>query len=198
MTQPVVYMIAGPNGAGKTTAAMKLLPDFLSIHEFVNADEMARGLNPLNPDGQGVAAGRLMLQRIDNLIAEGKSFAFETTGASHVFADKLKQAKEQGYRLGLVYLWLPNAAFANKRVQFRVVQGGHHIPEDTVERRYSRGLYNLVNSYLPLVDQASIIDSTSPVTNEAEIIAQKNDTIWQIMKPDSWDAILKSAGDKEI
>ena len=149
MTQPTVYMIAGPNGAGKTTAALKILPNFLSIHEFVNADEIARGLNPLNPDGQAVAAGRLMLGRMDGLIDSGKNFAFETTGASHVFAEKLKCAKEVGYRVG------------------------RDIPSETIERRYGRGLKNLINVYLPLADEVNIIASISPVTAEIEFIAQK-------------------------
>ncbi len=96
MTQPILYMIAGPNGAGKTTAALKLLPQFLSVYEFVNADEIARGLNPLNPQGQVISAGRLLLQRMDDLIASGKSFAFESTGASHIFAEKLQQARAAG------------------------------------------------------------------------------------------------------
>ncbi len=81
MTQPVVYMIAGPNGAGKTTLALETMPKFFSVHEFVNADEIARGMNPLNPEGHAIMAGRWMLQRIDDLIAAKTSFSFETTGA---------------------------------------------------------------------------------------------------------------------
>ena len=191
MTQPTVYMIAGPNGAGKTTAALKILPNFLSIHEFVNADEIARGLNPLNPDGQAVAAGRLMLGRMDGLISSGKSFAFETTGASHVFAEKLKRAKEAGYRVGLIYLWLPSAELSKIRVRLRVEQGGHDIPTETIERRYGRGLKNLINVYLPLADEVNIITSISPVTAEIEFIAQKQGANWIIYRPVEWAVIQR-------
>lgn len=194
MTNPVVYMIAGPNGAEKTTAAMKLLPDFLSVNEFVNADEMARGLNPLNPNGQNMSAGRLMLSRIDDLIAAKHNFAFETTGSSHVFVEKLKHAKAKEYQLKLIYLWLPNADMAIKRVQSRVAQGGHHIPDEDITRRYGRGLHNLVYLYLPLADQATIVDSTTPITNEAEVISQKKEAVWEIRKPHIWSEILKIAG----
>ena len=79
-------MLAGPNGAGKTTAASILLPKMLHIWEFVNADEIARGLSPFNPAEAAVAAARLMIERIHILIQEGKSFGFETTcaGRGHV------------------------------------------------------------------------------------------------------------------
>ena len=97
MTKPVIYMIAGPNGAGKTTLAYTLLPKFLAMHEFVNADEIARGLSPFNSQSQSVPAGGLMLARMDDLISKKASFAFETTGAGHIYLDKLIQAKRQGY-----------------------------------------------------------------------------------------------------
>jgi len=192
MTQPKLYMIMGPNGAGKTTSAFKLLPNRLSMDEFVNADEVARGLSPFNTDGQSVAAGRLMLQRINDLIEARKSFAFETTGASH-FGSVLDNAKAAGYRLGLVYLWLPSADLAKLRVRLRVAQGGHNISADDIERRYKRGLHNLINLYLPLADEASIFDSTLPITGEPELLAQKNGAEWQVYKPDVWDRIQKAA-----
>ena len=116
-------MIAGPNGAGKTTTAMRLLPEFLSINRFVNADEIARGLNPLDPAGQAMAAGRIMLDLMKQLIARRESFAFETTGASRSFIRLLGQAKDLGYDLRLIFLWLPNAELAVERVASRVMQG---------------------------------------------------------------------------
>jgi predicted ABC-type ATPase len=80
-----VVMIGGPNGAGKTTTATTMLPKELRIREFVNADEIARGLSPFNPEGSARAAGRLMIKRVHELISRGESFAFETTcsGRAH-------------------------------------------------------------------------------------------------------------------
>ncbi len=197
MTQPVIYMIAGPNGAGKTTAALKLLPDFLSVHEFVNADEIAHGLNPLAPDSQAVAAGKLMLRRIGDLIDAKKSFAFETTGASRVFVETLKHAKERGYQLGLIYLWLPSAEFATQRVRLRVAQGGHHIPEATIKRRYSRSIRNLVTIYFPIMDTITISDNTSPAIRSRKLIASKRDGKWTIIhnKKNIWNDIQAKAGE---
>ena len=192
MTTPRLIMIAGPNGAGKTTSAMRLLPESLSIHEFINADEMARGLNPLNPDGQAVASGRLMLQRMDDLIAAKKSFAFETTGASRVFAEKMKRAKQDGYRIGLVYLWLPSFDVAKERVRLRVSQGGHNIPDADVVRRYKRGLFNLLDIYSPIADEVKIYDSSFCDTSAKDLVAQKKDASWDIVKSEVWEIIEQS------
>src|ERR1041385_8616379 len=101
-------MIGGPNGAGKTSAALELVPRELDIREFVNADEIARGLSPFNPEGAALAAGRLMIERIRALVAAGESFAFETTCASLRHAGLLRNCRLIGYRLNLVFLWLPS------------------------------------------------------------------------------------------
>jgi len=153
-----VIMLGGPNGAGKTTAAASLLPDALGIREFVNADEIARGLSPFNPEGTAVAAGRLMIERIQALARAGESFAFETTCAGRGHARLLCRAA--GYRLSLVFLWLPSAEAALARVAQRVREGGHGIPDDVVVRRYAAGLRNMRRLYLPLVDAALIYDNS--------------------------------------
>jgi predicted ABC-type ATPase len=194
MTQPVVYMIAGPNGAGKTTLALRTLSEFFSIHEFVNADEIARGLNPLNPDGQAVTAGRIMLNRIDSLIAARTSFSFETTGASRGFADKIKQAKAAGYLFGLFYVWLSDAKMAKSRVRLRVSQGGHNIPEATIERRYGRSIDNLVRLYLPLADKADIYNGEAAREIKIRAIAQKRNEKIVVHQPELWHNILSGAG----
>ena len=191
MIQPRVIMIAGPNGAGKTTLAYKTLLSRFGINEFVNADEIARGLSPFNADDQAVMAGRLMLQRLDNLIAAKRSFAFETTGASHVFAEKLKRAKAEGYKIGLFYVWLPDDDTAKRRVRLRVRQGGHDIPESTVERRYKRGLVNLVNLYWPLADIADVYNGA--LAQLGRIIAEKRDDNFRIHVPEIWQAIVHAA-----
>lgn len=193
MTQAVVTMIAGPNGAGKTTAALKLLPEFLSLHEFVNADEIAKGLNPLNPYGQPVAAGRVMLQRIDELICEKKSFAFESTGSSQVFLNKIRQAKDTGYKFKLVFLWLPSVQVAKNRVRWRVAQGGHDVPEQDIERRFIRCLINLVVHYLPLADEAAIYDSSRAGTGRQDIIAEKRESYFNIYQHAIWQDIETAA-----
>jgi predicted ABC-type ATPase len=155
-----IVILGGPNGAGKTTAASILLPAMLGIREFVNADEIARGLSPFNPEESAVAAGRLMIERIQVLIQDGKSFAFETTCAGRGHVRTLQSCRSAGYRQTLIYLWLPSPEAAISRVARRVAQGGHHIPEQVIRRRYSAGLKNMHRLYLPLVDVAYIYDNS--------------------------------------
>jgi predicted ABC-type ATPase len=155
-----VFMIGGANGAGKTTAAMVLLPKFLDVHEFVNADEIARGLNPVQPETADMMAGRVMIERIAALTEAKKNFAFETTCAGQYHMQTLQKCKHAGYILNLIFLWLPSADMAVKRVDQRKKQGGHAIPENTVRRRYVAGLHNLITIYLPMVEKALIIDNS--------------------------------------
>ncbi|MCE9523789.1 MAG: zeta toxin family protein [Alphaproteobacteria bacterium] len=154
-----LIILGGPNGAGKTTAAQVLLPEELRIHEFVNADEIARGLSPFNTNGVAVAAGRLMIERMRTLAHNGESFAFETTCAGRAHANFVRQCRSAGWRVILLYLWLSSPRLALDRVATRVRAGGHHIPRGVVIRRYWAGLTNMRQLYLPLADIAVIYDN---------------------------------------
>ncbi len=93
---PKLFIIAGPNGAGKTTASFTILPQIFNCREFVNADEIARGLSPFNPESVAFEAGRIMLQRIENLIGAQKTFAFETTLSTRSYVNLIHRCKEKG------------------------------------------------------------------------------------------------------
>lgn len=155
-----VIIIGGPNGAGKTSSAPAIIPRRLQIHEFVNADEIARGLSPFDPEGNAVAAGRLMLERIRGLVRSGTSFAFETTCAGRGHAQWLRECKSQGWRVTLLFLWLPTPEAALDRVAKRVRDGGHSIPREVVIRRWKAGARNMRDVYLPLSDIAMIYDNS--------------------------------------
>ena len=142
---PEMYIIAGCNGAGKTTAAYTLLPGVFKTAEFVNADEIARGLSPFNVEGVAFQAGRIMLQRISQLIKEEKSFAFETTLSGLTYLQLVKDAKETGYEIIFLFVYLNSVELAKDRVAIRVSKGGHSIPSDVIERRYFKGLKNFSN-----------------------------------------------------
>lgn len=191
MTLPRLFMIAGPNGAGKTTLAYKALPSFFGVYEFVNADEIARGLSPFYPEGQAVKAGRLMLKRIDELIETGQSFGFETTAASTVFGTKIRQAKQKGYKFGLFFVWLPGSEMAKGRVKLRVSQGGHGVSEATIDRRYERGLENLIRLYLPLSDEAEIYNGAETEESDRRRIALKEQGKLTVYDETSWRSIVK-------
>lgn len=161
---PRLYLIAGPNGAGKTTASMKLLPSLLNCDEFVNADEIARGLSPFHPESVAIAAGRLQLERIDYLLSERKTFAIETTLSSGTYVKMFERARALGYQINLIFISLDSAETAIERVARRVSEGGHNIPEDTIIRRYERGLKNFFNVYKDNVDAWSFFDNTAVPT----------------------------------
>lgn len=164
-----LYIISGCNGAGKTTASYTILPDILDCDEFVNADEIAKGLSPFNPESTSIQAGRLMLARMKSLINKEKSFAFETTLSTRSFKNVIEQAKNKGYSVTLLFLWLNSEDLAVKRVKVRVKEGGHHIPENVIRRRYRSGLSNFFKLYKPNVDDWMFINNSG---NSYEIIAR--------------------------
>jgi predicted ABC-type ATPase len=165
-----LYIISGCNGAGKTTASFTILPEILDCKEFVNADEIAKGLSPFQPEKVSFEAGRIMLNRINELIEKEITFAFETTLSTKSYKSKILEAKTKGYKVKLLFFWLQNATLACERVKTRVLEGGHNIPVETIKRRYSRGIENLFEIYLPIVDDVMIFDNSFGLN---EIIAEK-------------------------
>ena len=163
-----LYIIAGCNGAGKTTASFTVLPEMLDCREFVNADEIAAGLSPFNPEGVAIEAGRLMITRILHLLKEGETFAFETTLATRSYVKLIQQAQKRGYFVTLLFFSLSSPEQACKRVAKRVSEGGHNIPTDVIYRRYENGLSNLFNLYMPVCDYWTLYDnSTCPAEKTA-------------------------------
>ena len=146
-----LYIISGCNGAGKTTASYTVLPEILLCKEFVNADEIAKGLSPFNPESMAIEAGRLMLKRIDELLATRTSFSIETTLATRSYTRLITRAQSAGYKVSLIYFWLNSPELAVNRVLQRVNEGGHNVPIDTIYRRYQAGINNLFRIYAPRV-----------------------------------------------
>jgi predicted ABC-type ATPase len=157
---PELLLLAGCNGAGKTTAAYTLLPYILPIKNFVNADEIARGLSPFDVESVAFEAGRAMLHRIDFLLRTGQDFVIETTLSSRSYVQTIGRAKSAGYSIRLIYVWLESPELAKTRVAARVAKGGHNIPPDVIERRYKRSIQNLIKLYIPICDHTTIIDNS--------------------------------------
>lgn len=155
-----LYVIAGCNGAGKTTVSFAVLPELLTCKEYVNADEIARGISPFQPEKVAIEAGKVMLHRIDELLATGEDFAFETTLASRSFTKTLEEAKSNGYFITLLFFWLENEQLAIQRVKSRVSEGGHNIAEETIKRRYHSGIKNLFQLYFEIPDLLLIYDNS--------------------------------------
>ena len=159
---PVVIMVAGPNGAGKSSIAPGLVAQALGVLEYVNADVIARGIAGFNADAASVAAGRIMLARLDELTDQRQSVAFETTGASRSFAPRMTRLQSLGYQFLLSYIWVNSADVSVSRVSKRVQLGGHSIPEETIRRRYIRSPLNFFDLYRALADEWRFYDNSSP------------------------------------
>lgn len=172
-----IYIIAGCNGAGKTTASYTLLPQILQCDEFVNADEIARGLSPFHPERVSIEAGRLMLERISKLMLSKTTFALETTLSTRSYVSLIKKAHKAGFRVELIFFWLASPEIAIQRVAKRVEEGGHNIPEDVIRRRYDAGIKNLINIYSHEVDSWLLIDNNN---NQSVVLAESNNGVTKI------------------
>ena len=161
-----LYIIGGCNGAGKTTASYTVLPDVLQCREFVNADEIAHGLSPFNPENVSLEAGRLMIHRINELLGREATFAIETTLATKSYVNLVREAQASGYVVTLVFFWLRTPELAMQRVAERVSNGGHNIPITTTRRRYVSGINNLFNLYAPVVDAWFVYDNSDTPRTE--------------------------------
>jgi len=188
---PNLYIIAGCNGAGKTTASYTVLPEMLNCNEFVNADEIARGLSPFQAEKAAIDAGKIMLTRIQELIELKVDFSFETTLSAIHFIKLIKEAQKKGYFVTLVFFWLNSVDLAIQRVKIRVSEGGHNIPEETIRRRYKTGISNLVNKYISICDYWIIVNNSEGPFN---LIAEGlKDTEVEIKDHNIWNKIKAQA-----
>lgn len=184
---PNLYIIAGCNGAGKTTTSYVMLPELLECKEFINADEIAKGLSPFQPESVAIEAGRIMLQRINEKMKEGEDFAIETTLAPKSYVQLIHRAHEAGYFVTLMYFWLDSPERAIYRVRERVAQGGHYVSDEVVVRRYYAGKKNLFSLYTPISDYWILIDNSSI---PFEIVAEGNrNEIKTLQNPDKFNQI---------
>lgn len=187
---PALYIIGGCNGAGKTTASYTVLPEMLNCREFVNADEIAKGLSPFQPETVSFEAGRIMLVRIKELLRQHVDFAFETTLATKSHAPLIRLAQTQGYTVTLVYFWLESVELAKQRVSNRVKKGGHNIPETIIERRYYRGLQNFFTTFKTLVNAWFFYDNSDEFPVK---IAEGNKFLdLSVYKNDIWESVSKN------
>ena len=187
---PRLYILSGCNGAGKTTASYALLPEMLDCRQFVNSDEFAKSLSPFDPSSASISASRYMVMRINYLLNKREDFSIETTLATRSLVGIIKQAKEMGYTVTILYLWLNSPEMAIERVHNRVARGGHNIPDNVVRRRYVMGLQYLFKAYMPLCDRWVLADnSQSPFT----VIAEGSRILTQVKDREKYDKIKKIA-----
>lgn len=189
--KPSVVILSGPNGAGKSSLAPSLLQEHLGVRQFVNADVIAQGLAGFAPESSALAAGRIMLSRMNALAASRSSFAFETTLASRTFAPWLENLRSDGYLVHLIYLWLPSPEMAQLRVASRVRSGGHNVPPEVVTRRFYAGLRNFFDLYQAVSDTWRIYDSSGLSTPEP-IALGSGPTTLEVRDRLKWELVLEA------
>jgi len=188
-TPPQAVIIAGPNGSGKSTAASQLLPTDMT---FVNADVIAQELTGKPGTSADINAGRILLDKVDRLETNREDFAFETTLATKMLATRVRQWQEAGYQVHLLFIYLPSPDLSVQRVAGRVRAGGHHVPEETIRRRFNSGLRNFFRLYRPLVDHWRLYDNSSL---EPRLIAKgTHDTLERVEQPDLWTRLMGEQG----
>jgi predicted ABC-type ATPase len=158
---PTLCILGGCNGAGKTTLARELLPR-LGLKRFLNADEIARGLSPLDPSLSAFKAGRLLLEEARSLIESKACFAIESTLSGKTYLALIREARARGYRFLLHDIVIDSGTQAVARVSLRVKLGGHHVPEQDVQRRFDRSRRHFITDYLPLADEWVLWDNSVP------------------------------------
>jgi predicted ABC-type ATPase len=159
--QKTCYIVAGPNGAGKTTFAAVYLPKEVKCFNFINTDLIAAGISPLRPEDAGLEAERILLAKMNNFIAEGVSFGFESTLSVTAYARRVRVMKKVGYRIVIFYLKIASPKLAVARVKETVKEGGHHLPEKDVLRRFDKSWSNFSEIYRPLADKWIIFENSN-------------------------------------
>jgi predicted ABC-type ATPase len=190
---PYVVILAGPNGAGKSSSAPGVITERLAAGAFVNADVIARGLSGFDPDSVVFQAGRIMLQRLEELATQRADFAFETTLSSRTFAPFLRRLRDVGYQVRLVYVWLESADLCIERVRHRFQSGGHFVEEPIVRRPYERSLENFYSLYRPLADDWQVYDNS--LQGQPRLVAQGHRVhVVSVHAQPIWDEMLRRIG----
>jgi predicted ABC-type ATPase len=157
--RPTLTIIAGPNGSGKSTFTRNTR-ESLNVPS-IDPDEEARKIRPEAPELASVAAGKQAIKLARNYLENNQSFAVETTLSGNTYLKMMREPKQKGWVVNLIYIAIDNVEVNIDRVAQRVIDGGHNVPIEDIKRRYERSLENLPIA-LQLVDNASIYDNSSP------------------------------------
>jgi predicted ABC-type ATPase len=174
-TPPTLWLVAGPNGVGKTTYAFRHIRQVAGSARFINLDEIARGLSPLDPDAGRLEASRIALRLIESLLADAggrtppAAFTIETTLAGVAHHRTVARARARGWRVALLYFAVRDVETCLARIARRVAEGGHDVPEADARRRFHRSIANLPG-FIAEVDVWRVFDNT--LLQQPRIVAE--------------------------
>lgn len=191
---PHVTIIGGPNGTGKSTVAPRLMAEF-GTRLFLNADLIAKALNPHDPAAAAVQAGRIMHQQMSAARERRESFALETTLSGLSLRNSISRLQQSGYFVRLAFLWVPSPEINVQRVAIRVRHGGHFVPDEDVRRRFGRSIHNFERVYRRIVPQWRVYDARLPAaTGDLPLIASgAGDIVLRIDDVIAWRRIQAQA-----
>lgn len=151
---PVLTVIAGPNGSGKSTftRAMKL--------PSIDPDRIAAAYGEGFTDSANLRAAREALQLTAERLKRNESLIVETTLAGRQPLRLMAQARDAGYLVLLAFI-VPNIQDDTRfRIDNRVLEGGHNIPDADLKRREPRILANLPDA-IALADLTAVYVSST-------------------------------------
>lgn len=184
--QPNLYIVAGANGSGKTTFANSLLSNYVSCANFVNADLIAKGISPFNPERAAIKAGKILLEEINDLAKKKADFAIESTLSGKTHVRMIKFLRKYSYQIHIFYLWVPSVELSIERISDRVKNGGHHVPTKDVRRRFKKSLDNFLHIYRNICDSWILFDNS---TDKPRIVAQSINEEQIVMDHDLYNKI---------
>ncbi len=138
--QPVLTIVAGPNGSGKSSLTAS---GAFGVAKIIDPDAIARAISPNDPESAGRRAGKRALDERNDLLFKGKSFVVEATLSGQSTMNLIDKAKEQGFRIDLKFIGLSDVELAKARVAARIEAGGHSVPDEDIQQRFTRSLENL-------------------------------------------------------
>jgi predicted ABC-type ATPase len=191
--QPTCYIIAGPNGAGKTTFTLQYLLKSEPCEYYLNADSIAYGLDPVKPARAQFTAGKIFLKELDKCLARRENFALETTLSGGNYLAQAPQWQKLGWKIVVIYLWIPSADFSSYRVAERVAQGGHDIPEEAIQRRYKKSLSNLLK-IAEIADQTICYNNSVP---QRIVIFNRQNGVLSVYNERTYRIILQTVDEHE-
>ena len=188
MTKPrEILVVSGANGTGKTTVALVYARQ-LGL-PYIGADEIAATLAPDDPASQRIAASRQFISDVAAAIEGRESVVIESTLSGRTFIRTIQEARDAGFTISLVHLFLDLADTCVARVAERVQKGGHDVPEADIRRRFTRSAANFWHLYRPLSDRWVLMYNS---TSDAQCVAEGDAETHTVQDSELFDSFMQN------